>query len=123
MRKKILVADDDPSIGDMLQIMLEDAGYEVETQVHGQAVQQIQAPFPDLLFLDIRLSGMDGRTICHYLKHQEATYHIPIIILSAHKDTQHMAKNAGADDFLEKPFEMEDLLALVAKYLGRNSHD
>lgn len=119
MRKRILVAEDDPGIGDMLQIMLEDAGYEVEIQVDGHAVQQMQEPFPDLLFLDIRLSGTDGRTICEQLKSQEATHHLPIILLSAHKDTQQMARESGADDFLAKPFEMEDLLSLVAKYVGR----
>ncbi|HVB72112.1 MAG TPA: response regulator transcription factor [Ktedonobacteraceae bacterium] len=119
MRKRILVAEDDAGIGEMLHEMLEDAGYEVEIQVDGQAVQQMAEPFPDLLFLDIRLSGTDGRTICRQLKSQEATHHLPIILLSAHKDTRQMARDAGADDFLAKPFEMGDLLALVAKYVER----
>lgn len=118
MHKRILVADDDPGIRDMLQMMLEDAGYEVEIEVDGHAVQQMQAPFPDLLFLDIRLSGTDGRTICQQLKSQEATHYLPIIILSASKDMQRLAREAGADDFLAKPFQMGDLLSLVAKYLG-----
>ena len=118
MRKRILVADDDPGIGEMLHEMLSDEGYEVEIQVDGQAVQQMREPFPELLFLDIRLSGTDGRTICRQLKSQEATHHLPIILLSAHKDTQQMARESGADDFLVKPFEMGDLLSLVAKYLG-----
>jgi CheY-like chemotaxis protein len=118
MRKTILVADDDPAIGDMLREMLEDAGYEVQTQVDGHAVQLMQEPLPDLLVLDVRLSGMDGRTICRQLKSQEATRHLPIILLSAHKDTPQIAREAGADDFLAKPFEMGELLALVTKYLG-----
>ena len=119
MRKRILIADDDPGIGQMLHEMLSDAGYEVEVQGDGQAVQQMAEPFPDLLFLDIRLSGSDGRTICRQLKSQEATHRLPIIMLSAHKDTQQIAREAGADDFLAKPFEMADLLALAAKYVGR----
>jgi len=49
---------------------------------------------------------------------QEATQHIPIIFLSAHKNMQRMAEDAGADGFLAKPFEMQDLLTLVTKYLG-----
>ena len=62
MPKKILVTDDDPAIGDMLREMLEDAGYEVEIQMHGQAVQQKQESFPGLLFLDIRCpESIDGR--------------------------------------------------------------
>lgn len=119
MPKRILVADDDPGIGEMLHEMLSDAGYEVEVQRDGQAVQQMAEPMPDLLFLDIRLSGLDGRTICRQLKSQEATHRLPIIMLSADKDTRQIAREAGADDFLAKPFEMEDLLALAAKYVGR----
>jgi DNA-binding response OmpR family regulator len=118
MPKRILVADDDSGIGDMMQLMLEEAGYNVEIQRDGHAVQHMQEPLPDLLFLDIRLSGTDGRTICRHLKSQEATHALPIIFLSAHKDTPQMARDAGADDFLTKPFDMEDLLALTAKYLG-----
>ena len=119
MPKRILVVDDDPGIGDMLREMLSDAGYEAEIEVNGQDVQQMAEPFPDLLILDIRLSGTNGRTICEQLKRQPATRHIPIIILSAHKDTRQIAREAGADDFLAKPFDMGDLLSLVAKYVGR----
>jgi CheY-like chemotaxis protein len=118
MSKKILVAEDDPAIGRMLQMMLQNAGYAVELQVNGHVVQEMQESFPDLLFLDIRLSDTDGLTICRQLKGKPATHHIPIIILSANKDMQHKARDAGADHFLAKPFEMEDLLALVANYLG-----
>mgnify|MGYP003622986029 CR=1 FL=1 len=119
MHKRILIADDDPGISDMLQIMLEDAGYEVEVEADGQIVQQMQAPFPDLLFLDIQLAGTDGRTICRQLKSQATTSHMPIILLSALRDARHMANAAGADDFLAKPFEMDHLLALAAKYLDK----
>lgn len=118
MSKRILVIDDDPAIGDVLQLMLEDAGYEVEIQMNGQAVQYMQEPFPDLLFLDIRVSGTDGRNICHFLKSQPATRYIPIVLLSAHQDIQRIAREAGADDFLAKPFAMEDVLSLATTYLG-----
>ncbi|MBA2678082.1 MAG: response regulator [Ktedonobacteraceae bacterium] len=118
MPKRILVADDDPAIGDVLHLMLEEAGYDVEIQRDGHAVQQMQEPFPDLLFLDIRLSGTDGRTICRYLKSQEATRALPIILLSASKDIRQIARDVGADDVLAKPFEMGDALALVAHYVG-----
>jgi CheY-like chemotaxis protein len=118
MRKRILVVDDDAAIGEVLRLMLEDAGYEVEIQTNGQIAQQMIEPLPDLLFLDIRVSGTDGRAICQYLKSQPATRHMPIILLSAHQDTQRMAREVGADDFLAKPFAMADLLACAAKYLG-----
>lgn len=116
MSKCILVIDDDPAIGEVLQLMLEDAGYQVEIQTDGQVAQHLQEPFPALLFLDIRMSGTDGRTICHFLKSQPATQHIPIILLSAHQDIQRITREADA--FLAKPFAMEDVLSLAAKYLG-----
>lgn len=119
MRKTILVVDDDAAICEVLQLMLEDAGYAVEIQPDGQAVEQMVEPFPDLVFLDIRVSGTDGRDICQHLKGQDATRHIPIILLSAHTEIQRIAEDAGADDFLTKPFQMEEVLFLAAHYLGR----
>ena len=118
MRKRILIVDDDAAIGEVLQMMLEDAGYAVEIQMDGQRAQQMTEPFPDLLFLDIRVSGTDGRAICRHLKSQEAARHMPIILLSANQYIPRMATEAGADDFLEKPFAMGDVLALAEKYLG-----
>jgi DNA-binding response OmpR family regulator len=120
MPKRILIVEDDPDIGEMLQELLLDAGYEADIEVNGQTVPQMAEPFPALVLLDIRLSGTDGRTICEQLKRQPATRALPIILLSAHKDTRQIAREAGADDFLAKPFEMAELLALVAKYVDRD---
>ncbi len=119
MAKRILVADDDAGMRDSLRIILEDEGYVVETHRQGETVQQMHAPFPDLLLLDLRLSGMNGMTICRQLKDQESTRSIPIILISANTDTNVIAREAGADDFLLKPFEIDDLLALVARHLEK----
>ncbi len=116
-RGKILLADDDPGIVATMRMMLEDAGYEVETVVDEAVVQETRKHLPDLLLLDIWMSGMDGREICKQLKGQEKTRHIPIIMISANRDTRRLAKEAGADDFLAKPFDMDDFLAKVAKYM------
>ena len=115
-KKSIVVADDDPAIVDALQFMLEEEGYSVRTTVDGQTVSVMFEEEPDLLLLDIWMSGQDGRDICKALKSQASTRHIPIIMISANKDTEQIAKEAGADDFLSKPFEMEDLLEKVRKH-------
>ncbi len=117
-KKKILIADDDPAILEAMQMILEDAGYEVKTTVNGQTVYKMETEFPDLLLLDIWMSGQDGRNICKLLKQQDLTKDIPIIMVSANKDTERIARDAGADDFLSKPFEMRDLLAKVKKFIG-----
>lgn len=116
--KKILVADDDSAIVEALTLMLEDAQYQVIATTDGNSVPDLLAEKPDLLLLDIWMSGIDGRTICAKLKADEKTKDIPIIMISANKDTQGIAKEAGANDFLTKPFQMDDLLEKVAKYLG-----
>ena len=116
-QKKILVADDDPGIVDAIQIMLETVGYHVSTTVNGSTVRDMKDELPDLLLLDIWMSGQDGRDICRLLKQQATTKHIPIIMVSANKDTAKIAREAGADDFIAKPFEMSELLSKVEKYV------
>lgn len=117
MPKRILIIDDEPAIVDVLQLMLEDAGYTVEIQTDGHAAEQLAEPLPDLLFLDIRISGTNGGALCRHLKSQPTTQHLPIILLSAHQETERIAREAGADDFLTKPFEIENVLSLAAKYV------
>lgn len=119
MSKKILVADDDPAILDALQMMLELEGYEVITTVDGETIYRMEKDYPDLLLLDIWMSGQDGRDICKYLKKHPHTKDIPIILISASREIMDSAKQAGADGFISKPFEMDELLALVKKYLNR----
>lgn len=117
-KKKVLIADDDIGILEAMQIMLEDAGYEVTTTVDGKSVLDMKGDLPDVLLLDIWMSGIDGTNICKYLKSQKRTKHIPIIMCSANRETQKLTKECGAEDFLTKPFEMNDLLAKVNKYVG-----
>jgi CheY-like chemotaxis protein len=117
-KKKIMVAEDDIDILEAMQIMLEDAGYEVITTPDGQIVQDMMGNLPDVLLLDIWMSGMDGTAICQHLKSQPRTQHIPVILCSANKDTEKLAKECGADDFITKPFEMMDFLRKVKKYTG-----
>ncbi|MEO7019101.1 MAG: response regulator [Ktedonobacteraceae bacterium] len=118
MSKTILIAEDNSAIAEMLQLLLEEEGYNVKTTADGHAVEQMCEPFPDLLFLDIRLSGTDGRAICRQLKSQEATRQVPIIMISADKNTKELAREAGADTFLAKPFELAEVLSLVEHYVG-----
>lgn len=115
--KKILIADDDPAICDALKLMLEEEGYMVDTTVNGETIYQLEEMFPDLLLLDIWMSGQDGREICKYLKKKDLTKDIPIIMISASRDIAAAAKEAGADDFIPKPFGMDELLSKVAQHI------
>lgn len=117
-KKKILVADDDPAIVDSIKIMLELYDYDVTTTVNGNTIYKLESDFPDLLILDIWMSGQDGRDICKYLKNNPFTKHIPIIMFSASRDIIQSTKEAGADDFIAKPFQIEELLQKVEKYIS-----
>lgn len=97
--------------------MLKEAGYQVDCINRGDlAVEKAKKYQPDLVLLDLLLSGMDGREVTRRLRNQTETGKIPIIILSAHPNAQDLAKEAGANDFLAKPFDMFDLLKKVEKY-------
>lgn len=120
MKKRILIADDNPAILDALKIMLEEEGYEVETTEDGAVALDMKEPLPDLLLLDIWMSGIDGGNICKHLKSTEKTKHIPIILISATKNIDLIAKDSRADDYITKPFQMDQLLAIVAKHVKKN---
>lgn len=114
----VLIADDDPAIVEALSLMLEDAGYAIRTLREGETLETLQEDLPAVLLLDIWMSGRNGGDVCKYLKSQPATQHLPIILISAHSDIQRIAKEAGADDYLAKPFRMKEVIAKVGKYLA-----
>jgi DNA-binding response OmpR family regulator len=115
---KILVVDDEPDILEFLLVILEEEGYAVVTTDKGEYVEALRnGGLPDLILLDVLLSGKDGREIVKQLKSQEKTKHIPVIMFSAHPSAEKTAREAGADDFIAKPFEIDQLLVKVARYL------
>ncbi len=118
LKKRVFIADDDPGIVDSLKFMLDEEGYSVITNKSDDYIPEIIELQPDLLLLDIWMSGLDGREMCRTLKKQINTKDIPIIMISANKDTGQFAKDAGADDFIEKPFDMQELLEKVDKYVN-----
>ena len=116
-KKRIIITDDDPGVQDAFRLILERAGYEVEIFPNGGPLLAGDFQKPDLIILDRQLSGVDGLDICRHLKGQEETRDIPVIMLSASPHIDGMAKAAGADDFIEKPFRMRHLLDAIQKQL------
>jgi len=117
----ILIVDDDPSILDALRFLFEDEGYRVQTSEKGDYAESLRdenGGLPDLIVLDVLLSGKDGRTICRKLKSQEETRHIPVVMISAYPDAERSSKEVGADAFVAKPFAIDEVLATVAALLG-----
>ncbi len=115
--KKVFVAEDDQAIQEIITIILEGENYKVIVSDHGdKVIDEIVQEKPSLILLDIWLSGHDGGKIAKRLKSQEATKDIPIIIISANNATEKIAQAVGADGFLLKPFNIDDLVAIVKKH-------
>src|SRR5438876_52256 len=116
-KRRILVCDDDPGVVEVITIMLQEEGHEVKTLNSGKAIQKrVQEYSPDIILLDIWMPGIDGKQVAKLLKDNPDTGHIPIIVISALNDTEKIAKEAGADDFLAKPFEMDNLLTKIKTF-------
>ncbi|MDO5024966.1 MAG: MtrAB system response regulator MtrA [Trueperella sp.] len=116
---RILVVDDDPGISEMVAILLESEGFEVSVCANGSKVLPLfRAERPDLVLLDIMLPGEDGVSVCRKLREESD---VPIIMMSAKTDSVDVIAGleAGADDYVTKPFENSVLLARVRARLRR----
>jgi DNA-binding response OmpR family regulator len=116
-KKKILAIDDDRAILKGLKMLLETAGYQVVTSTVCMDANQIKKPLPDMVLLDLRMVGVHGQHMCTMLKTSSITKHIPVIIFSADADGASIARKAGANDFVAKPFDTEELLTKVKIYI------
>lgn len=117
MNKKILVVDDDPAILEVIQIILEDNNYDVTTSLSGKIFEDLNK-LPDLILLDVLLSGEDGRDIIKKLRSNEHTKKVPVIMISAHPSAGDAVLKLGANDFISKPFDIDDLLKAVETNLN-----
>jgi DNA-binding response OmpR family regulator len=112
MTKKILVCDDEPYILMALTDAVEMEGYECVTAINGkEALQKARETLPDLIMLDIMMPFMDGFEVCRELKADAATRDIPVIMLTAKSQQVDIqkGKDAGADDYITKPFRPSTL--------------
>ncbi|GAC1405450.1 MAG: response regulator [Ktedonobacteraceae bacterium] len=119
MPERIYVVDDEQSILEVVQIVLESEGYSVQTYMNSSFLQDLQhsTVLPDAILLDMLLSGEDGREICRKMKTDTHLQHIPVIMLSAYSDASKIADTSGADAFLEKPFDVDALIEIVQRFL------
>jgi len=118
----ILIADDDPDILALVSFRLERAGYEVVQARNGEeAVQVALARRPDLAVIDVMMPRIDGYEATRQLRQYEETSRMPIILLTARVQEEDVARgfDAGADDYVKKPFSPQELGSRVQAVLGR----
>lgn len=122
---KILVIDDDNAINELIKVNLELACYTVITALDGSKGYALaKQEIPDLIILDVMMPEIDGYTVAKRVRENETTKDIPIIMLTALNMLQNKVQgfNIGIDDYLVKPFEMEELLARVKALLKRTNN-
>ncbi len=111
---RILVLDDDPDIGTMIKMMLEYKGYTVTVSDRADHAEEfLRNNTIDLVIMDMLLSGVNGTDVCMGLKENNTTSHIPVMMISAHPNAREVCLQAGADDFISKPFDMQDMLSKI----------
>lgn len=115
----ILLGEDDKAIVDIVKIILEGEGYSVsEAKNETEVLKLAETSTPQLILLDIGLAGSDGAQVARKLKQKDSTKNIPLIMVSADSATETIAKKVGADGFLLKPFEVDDLIKTARQYLS-----
>jgi DNA-binding NtrC family response regulator len=116
--KKVFVIDDNVDILDLCTIILEDAGYEIKTSsTSNNIIEQVSSYTPDIIFMDNWLPDVGGIDATKELKSHAQLQHIPVIYFSANNDVKSLAEQAGADDYLSKPFDIEELEKIISKHL------
>jgi two-component system response regulator MtrA len=118
----ILVVEDDPQVARLISLVLQRSGYESQVVADGQsALEKARANRPAMIFADLTIQGMGGEALCSALKSIPETRNIPYIVVSGDRDIAEKARVCGADDYMGKPFEFDDLIRLVNKYARAQS--
>ena len=125
-RPRILIVDDEEDIRDILKLTLEEGDYEVIEACDGnEGLKAAQTKSPDLVILDFKMPYLDGREVCRRLKKDILLRHLPIIMLTGKGDLMDKVEgiDAGADDYIVKPFEPRELLARIRMIIRRTERD
>lgn len=121
--ENFLVIEDDPDIGRMIKMLLEYKGYRVTVlERTEQADEILRNNGIDLVIMDMLLSGVNGIDVCARFKNDASISHIPVIMMSAHPDARKKCLQAGANGFISKPFDMQDILSEINKLINKSQN-
>lgn len=117
-QKKVFIFDDNTDILELCTFILEDAGYEIKTSsTSNNIIAQVSAYIPDIIFMDNWLPDIGGIEATRELKGHDTLRNIPVIYFSANNDVMSLADQAGADGYLSKPFDIQELENIILKHL------
>jgi DNA-binding response OmpR family regulator len=119
MNKKILICDDDEDILEMLELILEDTGYEIITERNSLNLNHlIESRSPDLIILDLWMPALSGDEVLRNLRKNPETENLPVIVISASREGEFIADQAGASGYIAKPFDYDELLFKIDQQLS-----
>jgi DNA-binding response OmpR family regulator len=117
--KKIMVCDDNQGILDILEMLLESEGFDVITEINStNLIKELKTQTPDLLLLDLWMPVLSGDQILKIIRTTSEYEKLPVIVFSASVDGNTIAENAGANAFVPKPFDMDDLVGKIRGLLN-----
>lgn len=118
---KVFIVDDDPDVRTIMNVVMKQHGYEVETAFSKEdALEQLQNFQPSVILLDVLLSGTDGREFCREIKVNEKMKNVPVIMVSAHPGAAENISSYGADDFISKPIDTATLMDKLQRVLNNS---
>jgi CheY-like chemotaxis protein len=122
--RRILVVDDDPRLLHVVSMYLSIEGYDVDTAPNGEeGLQHLEAQRPDLVILDVMMPGIDGLEACRRIKSNPETRQIPVVLFTAlsRTDDVESGRAAGANRFINKPFSLIGLGAVIRSFLSEET--
>ncbi|MHA4896811.1 response regulator transcription factor [Pedobacter sp. PWIIR3] len=120
MIKRIHVLEDDEDIRYIIGVLLKDEGYELQlSSTFAELKSKLKDSVPDLFILDVMLPDGDGASICKDLKGDVFTKHIPIIVMSANDQNKQISLDAGANDYISKPFDIDYIVKRINAQLNK----
>ncbi len=120
MNKTIWIVEDERSILEVMQILLPENGYQVRVFSNPSMVLETlyaEIHKPDLICLDVHMNGGDGRDIARQIKQNDESKEIPILLMTADVHIEEKAQQAGADDYIKKPFSMETFISKIQHFV------
>jgi DNA-binding response OmpR family regulator len=118
MNKKIFIVEDDEDLSEAMQLILKTEGYHTAASLDKNSIKGVILHMPDLVLVDNKLKDGLGSELCRAIKNHPLTSHIPVILISGYENLEAIARECGADAYINKPFELTRLLETVDKHLN-----
>lgn len=118
MKKKVWIVEDDPDIGEVISLLLTDEGYEVSLFPNAATFKEsLPNADPDMMVMDVMLPDGNGIELCHGVKTDNKLSHIPVLMMSANKGLSDLNGYYRADDFIAKPFDIDEMVRKVKRLM------